>query len=135
MLSAQENELLTRVGPGTPMGDLLRRYWHPIAAAGELDGRPTKEVTVLGEELVLYRDRSGTLGLIGRRCAHPRLSLVYGAPEPDRPRLGCPFEARVTHEPRFRDSVCLPAYPVQVLGGLVFAYLGPQPAPLLPRWA
>ena len=52
MLTAEENELLTRVGPGTPMGDLLRRYWHPVAARAELEGRWTKRVRLLGEDLV-----------------------------------------------------------------------------------
>jgi 5,5'-dehydrodivanillate O-demethylase oxygenase subunit len=149
MLSAAENEELTQVDAGTPMGELLRRYWHPIAAIAELDRKPTKEVTVLGEELVLYKDRSGTLGLIGRRCPHRRVSLVYGVPEPDGLRcqyhgwkfdetghcLEAPFEDTVNPQARFRDRISLPAYPVQELGGLVFAYLGPQPAPLLPRWA
>jgi 5,5'-dehydrodivanillate O-demethylase oxygenase subunit len=149
MLSVEENELLIRVGPGTPMGELMRRYWHPIAAAGELAKKPTKEVTVLGEELVLYKDRSGTLGLIGRRCPHRRVSLVYGVPEPDGLRCQyhgwkfdetgqcteAPFEDTVNPEARFRDRIKLPGYPVQELGGLVFAYLGPQPAPLLPHWA
>ena len=58
MLSIQENQRLTQVGPGTPMGELLRRYWHPIAAAAELDEKPTKAVRILGEDLVLYKDRS-----------------------------------------------------------------------------
>ncbi|HTE84176.1 MAG TPA: aromatic ring-hydroxylating dioxygenase subunit alpha [Dehalococcoidia bacterium] len=149
MLSERENQELTQVAGGTPMGELLRRYWQPIAAAGELDKKPTKEVTVLGEELVLYKDRSGTLGLIGRRCAHRRVSLVYGVPEADGLRcqyhgwkydetgrcLEAPFEDTVNPQARFKDRVSLPAYPVQELGGLVFAYLGPRPAPLLPRWA
>jgi 5,5'-dehydrodivanillate O-demethylase len=149
MLSIEDNELLTRVGPGTPMGELLRRYWHPIAASGELARRPTKEVTILGEELVLYKDRSGALGLIGRRCPHRRVSLVYGVPEDDGLRCQyhgwkfdqsgqcteAPFEDTVNPEARFRDRIKLPGYPVQELGGLVFAYLGPQPAPLLPHWA
>ena len=55
MLSTEQNERLTRVGAGTPMGELMRRYWHPIAAAAELDERPTKPVRLLGEDLVLYR--------------------------------------------------------------------------------
>jgi 5,5'-dehydrodivanillate O-demethylase oxygenase subunit len=149
VLSVEENELLTRVGPGTSMGELLRRYWHPIAAVAELDNKPVKEVTVLGEELVLYRDRSGTLGLIGRRCPHRRVSLAYGVPEMDGLRCQyhgwkfdetgqcteAPFEDTVNPEARFRDRIKLPGYPVQELAGLIFAYLGPQPAPLLPRWA
>ncbi|MCY4581315.1 MAG: Rieske 2Fe-2S domain-containing protein, partial [Chloroflexi bacterium] len=80
MLSVQENEQLTQVGPGTPMGELMRRYWHPIAASAELIERPTKAVRLLGEDLVLYRDRSGTLGLIERFCPHRRVDLSYGIP-------------------------------------------------------
>ena len=63
MLTVKENERLTKVGPGTPMGELLRRYWHPISAAAELDDSPVKPVKLLGESLVLYRDRQGRLGL------------------------------------------------------------------------
>ena len=66
MLSVQDNERLTKVGPGTPMGELMRRYGHPVAASAELGERPTKEVRILGEDLVLYKDRSGTIGLIDR---------------------------------------------------------------------
>ena len=62
MLSVQDNKTLTRVGKGTPMGELMRRYWHPVAATGELEERPTKPVRILGEDLVLYKDRSGTYG-------------------------------------------------------------------------
>ena len=148
MLNKQDNELLTRIGPGTPAGDLMRRYWHPIAASGELIEEPTKEITLLGEELVLYRDRSGTLGLIGRRCAHRRVSLVYGVPEEDGLRcqyhgwkydetgqcIEQPFEETVNPQARFKDRVKVAGYPVQELGGLIWAYLGPAPAPLLPRW-
>ena len=149
MLGKESNELLTQVGSGTPMGELMRRYWHPIAAGAELLDEPTKEVTLLGEELVLYKDRSGTLGLIGRRCAHRRVSLVYGVPEEDGLRcqyhgwkydetgqcIEQPFEETVNPQARFKDRVKLAGYPVQELGGLIFAYLGPQPAPLLPNWA
>ena len=85
MLSTDANERLTRVGPGTPMGELMRRYWHPVAATVELDpsqgGKPTKPVRLLGEDLVLYRDRAGTIGLIERLCAHRRVDLSYGIPE------------------------------------------------------
>ena len=68
MLSVNENAALTQVGKGTPMGELMRRYWHPIAAVPELNARPTKAVRLLGEDLVLYKDRSGTLGLIDKLC-------------------------------------------------------------------
>ena len=85
MLTKEQNDRFTQVGPGTPMGELMRRYWQPIAAAAELDDSPfrTKEVTIMGEELVLYRDRSGNLGLLDRYCTHRRASLAYGIAERD----------------------------------------------------
>ena len=148
MLSREENELLTKVGRGTPMGDLLRRYWYPIAACSELVEKPTKAVRVLGEDLVLYRDKQGRPGLIGSQCAHRRMSLVLGIPEKDGLRcpyhgwlydrngkcLEQPYEQAEDPDSTFKDRIHMPAYPVEELGGLIFAYLGPQPAPLLPRW-
>src|SRR5256885_85889 len=80
MLSVEENERVARVGPGTPMGELLRRYWHPIAVTTKMMEPGTRAVRLLGEDLVLYRDRSGQLGLVGNRCAHRRAGLVYGIP-------------------------------------------------------
>ena len=59
MLTVEENERITKVGPGTPMGELMRRYWHPVAGAAELDDNPVKPVKILGESLVLYRNRQG----------------------------------------------------------------------------
>ncbi|MCH8974410.1 MAG: Rieske 2Fe-2S domain-containing protein, partial [Chloroflexi bacterium] len=148
MISSQDNDLLTQVGPGTPMGELMRRYWHPIAASAELDERPTKEVRLLGEDLVLYKDRSGTLGLIDRLCAHRRVNLAYGIPEEHGLRcmyhgwlydetgqcIEQPFEETVHPDGRFKEKVRLAGYAVEELGGMVFAYLGPAPVPLLPRW-
>ena len=94
MLSTDANERLTRVGPGTPMGELMRRYWHPVAATVELDpsqgGKPTKPVRLLGEDLVLYRDRSGTIGLIERLCAHRRVRSLVRHPGRARPALHVP---------------------------------------------
>jgi len=145
MLSAQENATLTQVGPGTPMGRLLRWYWHPIAAATQLDENPVMRVKLLGETLVLYRNRRGGLGLIGERCAHRRVDLVFGMPEPE--GLRCPYHGWLYDETgqclempaegensTFPSRVKIDAYPVQELAGLIFAYLGAQPAPLLPRW-
>ena len=148
MLSVQENEKLTRIEAGTPMGQLLRRYWHPVAPSVELWERPTKEVTILGEVLVLFRSRGGKLGLVASRCPHRRTSMVYGIPEDD--GLRCPyhgwkydFEGQCIEQPfdeivnpdsRFKDKITMVSYPVQELGGLVWAYMGPDPAPLLPRW-
>ncbi|MCH8351500.1 MAG: Rieske 2Fe-2S domain-containing protein [Chloroflexi bacterium] len=148
MLTAEENERLTRVGPGTPMGNLMRRYWQPIAAMSQLEDRATRPIRLLGENLVLYKDRRGRLGLIGDQCPHRKVNMVYGIPEDE--GLRCPYhgwlfnhEGRCLEQPyekaedpfeAFKDKVTTTAYPVQELGGLVFAYLGPEPAPLLPRW-
>src|SRR6266511_1029272 len=145
MLRIEENERLTRVGPGTPMGALLRRYWHPVAATVELDEHPVRPVKILGESLVLFRDRQGRLGLIDDTCPHRRVSFLYGVPEEEGLRccyhgwmfdrtgrcLEMPAEAPDSTFPR---KVKIPGYPVQEMGGLIFAYLGPEPAPLLPRW-
>ena len=145
MLTAEQNEKLTHVGPGTPMGELMRRYWHPVAATVELKENATKAVRILGENLVLYKDRSGTLGLIDESCPHRRINLLYGIPEEK--GLRCPYHGWLMNETgrclempaespdsTFPDRVTIKAYPVQELGGLIWAYLGPQPAPLLPRW-
>ena len=148
MVSKEQNERLTHVGPGTPMGELLRRYWHPIAVTTELEEEPTKEIRLLGEDLVLYKDLRGRYGLIDRYCAHRRVDLSYGMPEENGLRcmyhgwmydatgqcIEQPFEETVHPDGSFKQKVKLQAYPVQELGGLIFAYLGPQPAPLLPRW-
>jgi 5,5'-dehydrodivanillate O-demethylase len=148
MLSAEDNELLTRTGAGTPMGQLLRRYWWPVAGEAELAKKATKRVRLLGEDLTLYRDRSGGLGLIGARCSHRSAGLVFGIPEQDGLRCAyhgwkfnargeCveqPFEQTMHPEGRFRETCGIAGYPVEALGGLVWAYLGPAPAPLVPRW-
>src|ERR1041385_439132 len=80
MLTAEENELLTRVGPGTPMGALMRRYWLPVGVSADLGGAP-QYVRVLGEDLVLFRAADGKAGLLDAVCAHRGASLVYGLAE------------------------------------------------------
>jgi 5,5'-dehydrodivanillate O-demethylase len=145
MLTQEENEKLTRVGPGTPGGELLRRYWHPIAGSIELEERPTKRIRLLGEDLVLYRDRSGRPGLIGEACPHRRISLYYGIPEPF--GIRCPYhgwafdhDGQCVEQPAepydstFKDRIQAVSYPVEEMGGLLWAYLGPLPAPELPRY-
>ncbi len=145
MLSTRDNERLTQVGPGTPTGELMRRYWFPIAATLEMEKDPTKAVRLLGEDLVLYKDRSGTFGLIQESCPHRRVNLLYGIPEEQ--GLRCPYHGwrfdetgRCLEMPAeapdstFKDRVTALTYPVQELGGLIFAYMGPEPVPLLPRW-
>jgi 5,5'-dehydrodivanillate O-demethylase oxygenase subunit len=146
MLTTEENDLLCRVGPGTPMGELMRRYWQPIAATSELtDERPVKPVRILGEDLALFRDLSDRLGLISLYCPHRLRPLTYGIPEEE--GLRCPYTGwlfdvdgrclDIPFEPEdsvLKYEVRTPAYPAQELGGLIWAYLGPQPAPLLPPW-
>jgi 5,5'-dehydrodivanillate O-demethylase oxygenase subunit len=145
MLTRAENERLSRVGRGTFVGELLRRYWHPVAGSSQLDEEPVLPVTILGEELVLYRDRGGEVGLLGAACPHRKVSLAYGIPEEH--GLRCCYhgwlfdcEGRCLEQPAeppessFKDRVQHLSYPVQELGGLVWAYLGPKPAPLLPRF-
>ncbi|MBM4299119.1 MAG: Rieske 2Fe-2S domain-containing protein, partial [Deltaproteobacteria bacterium] len=75
MLSKKENAKLALVGPGTPAGKLLRRYWHPIAVAAELKEKSVKRLRILGEDLVLYRGADGSYGLVVERCAHRGASL------------------------------------------------------------
>ncbi len=146
MLSKEENERLTRVGPGTPCGQLLRRYWQPVAVASELTPtKPTQRVKVLGEDLVVFRDRQGRYGCLAEHCAHRGTSLYYGFVEDDGLRCayhGWKYDAcgRCLEQPfeppgsTYKDRVRQRAYPVQKLAGLLFIYMGPEPAPLLPRW-
>src|SRR3954469_6821270 len=145
MESAEQNQLLTQVSRGTPMGELLRRYWQPIGALAELEGKWTRRVRLLGEDLVLFRDRQGKLGLIAEQCPHRRASFLHGIPTER--GIRCPYhgwefsaEGKCLNQPNepdnaaFRDKVGTDAYPVEEMGGLLFAYLGPKPAPLLPRF-
>lgn len=146
MLSKDENELFTRVGQGTPAGELLRRYWLPVALAQELnEENPTKLVRILGEDLVLFRDLKGRVGLISDRCAHRGASLFYGNVEErgiacayhgwlysvDGDCLECPAEPA---DSKFHLTVKQKGYPVQKFIGLYWTYMGPKPAPLIPRY-
>jgi len=146
MLTKEENELLTRVGPGTPAGELLRRYWLPVAMAQELtDKNPTIHIRILGEDLVLFRDKKGRVGLLDDRCPHRGASVLYGRVEErgiacayhgwlfdtKGDCLECPAEPA---ESKFHLTVKHKAYPVQKFVGLYWTYMGPKPAPLLPRY-
>src|ERR1700689_4781560 len=148
MLSVEDNILLTQTGKGTPMGELLRRHWHPIAAVTEFEDKSTKQVRLLSEDLVLYKDRSGTYGLLALHCPHRRADLSYGFVEECGLRcsyhgwafdergncLSQPFEDTVNGNSRFRDAIKQTAYPVREMAGMLFAYLGPDPVPELPCW-
>ena len=144
MLSQEKNERLTSVGPGTPMGNLLRRYWWPVATH-DMAGRVPVRRRLLGEDLVLFRDAGGRLGLLAEQCPHRRASLALGCTE--RTGLRCGYHGwlfdvsgRCLEQPgepadsTFASRIQAVAYPVAELGGLIFAYLGPLPAPLLPRY-
>lgn len=142
---AHFNKTLVEVGPGTPCGELMRRYWQPIAASDRLRDLPLK-VRVLGEDLVLFRDTRGRPGLLYPRCMHRGTSLYYGRVEADGIRCcyhGWLFDVqgRCLDQPcepeggRQRSSARQPWYPVQERYGLVFAYLGPpEKQPVLPLY-
>ena len=137
---------LTRVERGTPMGELLRRYWHPVGLASDATARPRK-VRILGEDLILFRDGQGRAGLVYPRCCHRGTTLYYGKVEERGIRCcyhGWLFDVEghcldMPVEPEgggnFRRKVRQPWYPVEERYGLIFAYLGPpERKPLLPRF-
>ena len=144
MLSKEQNERLTRVEPGTPCGELLRRYWQPLCPTGEItEANPKKRLRLLGEDLLVYRGADAAVYCIAELCLHRRASLFYGFIEPGGIRCcyhGWKFDAQgeCVERPFEANAGTMGtrAYPVQELGGLLFAYMGPDPAkaPLLPRW-
>ena len=148
MLDEARNRLLTQVAAGTPMGGLLRRYWMPIAAVSEFDDKSIKPVRLLGENLTLYKDLSGTFGLVDRHCPHRRADLAYGFVEEcgircnyhgwlfdrDGRCMEQPYEDVAAPQANFKDKIRITSYPVESKAGLIWAYLGPQPAPLVPDW-
>jgi 5,5'-dehydrodivanillate O-demethylase len=141
-------DVLTQTAAGTPMGELLRRYWWPIAGISELAEPGVKPIRLLGEDLVLYKDLGGRLGLLDRHCRHRRADLSYGYVEVCGLRcnyhgwlydaggacLAQPYEDMAHPERRLREEIRIKSYPVEELGGLVWAYLGPEPRPLVPDW-
>ena len=145
MLTAEENELLFKVDPDTPMGELMRRYWQPVAAVAHLAEHPVVRLRILGEDLVLYRDLQSRLGLLSAWCPHRGMPMAAGIPEEEGLRCGftgwlfdaagrCLETPLEPEDSTVRFDVQMKAYPVQDLGGLIWAYLGPEPRPLLPRW-
>jgi phthalate 4,5-dioxygenase oxygenase subunit len=142
MLSRQDNELITRVGPGTPMGNLMRQYWVPALLSRELpstDSDPLR-VLLLGERLIAFRDTNGKIGLIQNNCPHRGASLFFGRNEEAGMRCvyhGWKFDVDgncvdMPNEPAesdFKQKVKAVAYPTQERGGVVWAYLGPRKTP------
>jgi nitrite reductase/ring-hydroxylating ferredoxin subunit len=146
MMSAEQNDLITRVGPGTGCGALMRHFWHPVALEEELpDNRPATAVRVLGQDFVLFRDQRGRYGLLDRGCPHRGADLAYGRLEDG--GLRCLFhgwlfdvDGRCLETPAEPDGSILcqrvrqRAYPVVVRNGIVFAYLGEAEPPALPEF-
>jgi phthalate 4,5-dioxygenase oxygenase subunit len=146
MISAEENQLLTQTGSNTPCGEMMRRYWQPVALCEELPpgGAPVK-ARILGEELVLFRDDQGRPGLIGLHCAHRGTDLSYGRVEDG--GLRCLYHGwlydicgRVIDQPgepgggANKDLIRHRAHPCQESGGVIFTYMGPGEPPLLPNY-
>ena len=154
-LNNSEMDEIFKLGPGTPSGEVFRRYWLPVETSANLDGgkgpvRPSAKnpvrVKVLGENLVLFRDATGKPGLLEEHCSHRGTSLVYGRVEDE--GLRCLYHGWLYDrdgncldmpcEPpgrRFRNSVKHPSYPCVEVGGLIFAYLGPpELQPPFPRY-
>jgi phthalate 4,5-dioxygenase len=146
MLSAEQNELITRIGPGTPAGKLMRCYWQPAALADELAGnRPVKPVRLLGENLVIFRDHQGRYGLLERACPHRGTDLAFGRLEDG--GLRCAFHGwlfdvhgRCLETPAEPEGSALcrnirqTAYPVVEKSGILFAYLGAGEPPCFPHF-
>ncbi len=144
MLSKEDNELVTRVGPGTPMGNLMRQYWLPAMLSSELpsaDSDPQR-VMLLGEQLIAFRDSTGKVGLLQNNCPHRGASLFFGRNEELDPGLRCVYHGwkfatdgtclDMPNEPAesdFRSKVRAVAYPTHERGGIVWAYMGPRQEP------
>ncbi len=146
MLSKQEHQLLTQTGPGTPCGELFRRYWQPVALSEELPlgGFPIP-IEIMGEELVLFRDEQNRVGLLDLHCSHRAADLSYGRVEDG--GLRCIYHGwlydvngrclETPAEPEgsnLKLTIRHPAYPCQEAGGAIFAYMGPGEPPLLPNY-
>ena len=144
MMSAQQNQRITRTGPDTPAGTLLRMYWQPVALADELAGpRPVKGLRLMGQDLVLFRDEAGRLGLLDRDCPHRGADLAFGRLEDG--GLRCLFhgwlfdvDGRCLATPaepadsRLCSRIRQRAYPVTERGGIIFGYLGAGEPPAFP---
>jgi phenylpropionate dioxygenase-like ring-hydroxylating dioxygenase large terminal subunit len=146
MLGAEQNDLITRTGQGTPAGALLRRYWQPAALVEELAGnRPIKPLRLFGEDLVIFKDGRGKYGLVGRHCPHRGTDLAFGRLEGD--GLRCAFhgwkfgaDGQCLETPAEPDDSKLcaklrhKAYPVVEKSGVLFAYMGPGEPPAFPEF-
>jgi phthalate 4,5-dioxygenase len=142
MLSQADNELMTHVGPGTPVGDLMRQYWIPALKSAEIpepDGRPLR-VRLLGENLIAFRATSGEVGMLPNNCPHRGASLFFGRNEGNGLRCvyhGWKYDVRgrcvdMPNEPpesNFKDKIRAGAYPVQERNGIIWTYMGSHATP------
>jgi len=145
MTTQAEHDLLTQTGRGTPCGELLRRYWQPVALSEELLADKPLPVTIFGEELIMFRDGAARPALIGRYCAHQGVDMIYGCVEPD--GLRCMYHGWLFDncgkvvmrgdwlpEKERRWDVGQPAYPCVEQSGVIFTYMAtgdPPPPPIL----
>ena len=146
MISAEQNEFITRVGPGAPAGQLLRRYWQPVALVDELTGpRPVRPVKLMGQHFVLFRDENGQLGMLDRDCPHRGADLAFGRLEGG--GIRCPFHGwlfdakgnclETPAEPvgsKLCTRIKQGAYPVVEKSGTIFAYIGEGEPPAFPEF-
>src|SRR5580698_9873548 len=146
MLSAEDNELLTRVGPGTPMGELMRRFWIPALMSKELeaDGEPIR-LMLLGEKLIGFRDTNGKVGIMDHECPHRLASLFYGRNEEGGIRCiyhgwkfdtegNCLDMANVPPHQDFKANVKAKAYKTIERNGVIWTFMGEGEAPGLPEF-
>src|SRR2546422_758891 len=139
MLTQEENELITRTGPGTPMGELFRRFWLPMMLSEEIAGPDCVPVRlrILGEDLIAFRDTMGRVGILDAFCAHRGAPLFFGRNE--EAGLRCVYHGwkydvtgtclDIPNAPEgamFKDRVKIRAYPVADKGGFIWAYMGPR---------
>ena len=146
MLTVEQNEELTRIGPGTPMGELLRRYWYPIAFEEDFDTVPTKTVRLLSENWTLFKTPSGKYGIVSESCPHRNASLTYGVVHEDGIRCGyhgwrwdmagnCIEQPAEADNQNFRERVKIHSGFAETMGGMVWVYVGPRDTkPELPRF-
>ena len=146
MMSQEQNDLITRIGPGRPAGDVMRRYWQPAALLDELpEERPVRAVKLLGENLVLFRNDVGDYALMDRHCPHRGADLCFGRLEDN--GLRCPFHGwhfdstgQCVEQPaepegsRFHEKIRLTAYPCVERNGIIFAYMGEGDPPPFPAF-
>src|SRR3954467_12948644 len=148
MLSSSDNDILCRVGPGTPMGEMMREYWIPALMSTELDSPdcPPLRLRLLGENLIAFRATSGEVGIVANACPHRGASLFFGRNEEDGLRCvyhGWKFDVHGTcvdmpsepAESNFKDRIRHLAYKAEERGGVIWIYMGPRPqAPELPNF-